>query len=454
MKRIIVRSKVNRHGFVTFVNHRKVYTKYPPHIWNHVPQLLRQELANTASYFFTQHFVFSNHAHITYSFPPPRSTSMLFHDLAFSLPATIGEIPSAHFTTSLLLQKISNAEFSLDFTGIPGAVHNQKPHAMESSRVLLPMSFGKDSLLTCAVAREIGLSVIPVFIEEPTCSVQNQKKHTLAKSFTKKCHTKIVFFKNTLGTLRDNDGLMWGWDPLLTQYTLLYIPFLYASKARYLFWSNEQSTNERTTDEDGYIYNSTYEQSVPWTLHLNNLLREFSSNTAISSIIEPLEELAVMYILHKRYTDIGRFQLSCDSEHVRSKRWCENCYECARIYLFLTAIGTDPATVGFTSDMFKKTKKDLYYIFPKRFTKKKITYVYKNYAERLLAFYIAYKKGAKGDLVDEFRKKLLPYVEKHKKNLFRAYFSLHSTDTIPPELKKRILPIYKKELQRMRAELI
>jgi hypothetical protein len=379
---------------------------------------------------------------------------MLFHDLTFSLPATIGEIPSAHFTASSLLKKLSNAEFSIEFTGIPHAVHNQKPSAMESTRVLLPMSFGKDSLLTFAVAREIGLSVIPVFIEEPTCSVQNQKKHTLAKLFTKKCHTKIVFFKNTLGILRDNDGLMWGWDPLLTQYTLLYIPFLYASKARYLFWSNEQSTNERVTDEDGYIYNPTYEQSVPWTLHLNNLLREFSSNTILSSIIEPLEELTIMYILHKRYNDIGRFQLSCDSEHVRSRRWCEQCYECARIYLFLTAIGVDPTTVGFTSDMFKKTKKDLYYVFPEKLTRKKIRYVYKNYPERLLAFYIAYKKGVKGELIDEFRKKLLPYVVTHKKDLFRAYFSLRSTHTIPPQLKKKILPIYEKELQNMRRELI
>jgi hypothetical protein len=104
--------------------------------------------------------------------------------------------------------------------------------------------------------------------------------------------------------------------------------------------------------------------------------------------------------------------------------------------------------------MFKKTKKDLYYVFPEKLTRKKIRYVYKNYPERLLAFYIAYKKGVKGELIDEFRKKLLPYVVTHKKDLFRAYFSLRSTHTIPPQLKKKILPIYEKELQNMRRELI
>jgi hypothetical protein len=453
MKRIIVRSKVHQHGFVTSVNNKKVYTKYPSHIWNHFPSSLRQQLADTAAYFFTQHFVFSNKTHITYAFPPPRSTSMFFHDLAFSLQATIGEIPSAHFTAPLLLKKLSNAEFSVKFTGIPEAIHSHKPYSTYSSRVLLPMSFGKDSLLTYAVSREIGLEVIPVFIEEPTCSVQNQKKHVLAKIFTNKFHREISYFKNSLGVLRDKDGLMWGWDTLLTQYTLLYIPFLYALKARYLFWSNEQSTNELVMDEHGYLYNPTFEQSVPWTLHLNNLLREYSSNTTISSIIEPLHELVIMYILHKRYNDIGRFQLSCDSEHTRTKRWCEDCYECARIYLFLVAIGIDPKTVGFTSDMFKISKKDLYYVFPEKLTAKKIVYVYQNYAERLLAFYIAYKNGAKGELINKFRDKLLPYVVKHKKDLIRTYFSLHSTDTIPPALKKKILPIYKEELRNLKREL-
>jgi hypothetical protein len=53
-----------------------------------------------------------------------------------------------------------------------------------------------------------------------------------------------------------------------------------------------------------------------------------------------------------------------------------------------------------------------------------------------------------------FERKFLTYIEKHKHDLFDPYFKLHSTRTIPKELQKRILPLYRRELAKMKKELI
>lgn len=42
--------------------------------------------------------------------------------------------------------------------------------------------------------------------------------------------------------------------------------------------------------------------------------------------------------------------------------------------------------------------------------------------EQLLAFYLAYKRGVKGELIEKFKKKYLNEVEKRKIDFFEKYF--------------------------------
>jgi hypothetical protein len=160
-----------------------------------------------------------------------------------------------------------------------------------------------------------------------------------------------------------------------------------------------------------------------------------------------------MYMLHKRYTSIGQLQLSCDSEKPRAHRWCESCYECARIYLFLHAIGVDPTTVGFVGDMFQRSKRKLYYIFPDNANKTNGAYMYKRYAERLFAFYLACMHGVKGQLIDDFRCNLFPFVHRHRGALIKRFCSLGPMRTIPEDVKRKILPIYLEELNKMKRDI-
>lgn len=450
-----IRTKLLPNGFAVGVNDRWLNNVYPSRVWSALPKTLRQQLTDNAAYFFTAHFAFENKTPLNYLFPPPSLLSFFTHGLWYSLPEAVLEIPEAKFTSEGLLRDAYNSGFRTTFRGHPYRVTAINPPKTQPNVFLLPFSFGKDSLLTYAVSREIGLKPRPVFFVEPTSTFENLNKEKLRKQFQKEFNENITPFPIILGTLRQKGALLWGWDMLLTQYTLLLLPYLHYWKPQYFFWSNEQSTNDVEKDKQGYIINTTYEQGIFWTVHLNNLLRAFSSNTTIGSIIEPLHEMAILYILHHRYREIGKYQLSCFNDDPTSKtqKWCGNCYECARVYIFLLGAGINPQTVGFVDNMLTIKKKKLYYMFEHKELTRPLNILFQSWGERLLAFYLAYKRGIKGDLITLFERQLLPLVLKQKNALFTQYFGLHSMETIPEKLTPKLLKIYREELTRFRREV-
>jgi len=70
--------------------------------------------------------------------------------------------------------------------------------------------------------------------------------------------------------------------------------------------------------------------------------------------------------------------------------------------------------------------------------------------EQLLAFFLAYKNGKKGELIDLFKSLYLKEAEKREKELKEEYFGIHSTKTLPKELKDKLLNIYKEELKNLK----
>lgn len=437
------------------MNNRWHTTLYPPSVWSSFPKALRQTFADNAAYFFTAHFAFEKKDTLDYRFPSPSLLSFFTHGLWYSLPEAVLEIPEAKFTSEALLRDAYNSGFRTTFRGHPYRVTAINPPKTQSNTFLLPFSFGKDSLLSYAVAKEIGLKPKPVFFVEPTSTHENVNKEKLRLQFQKEFKKTITPFPVSLGNLRQKGNLLWGWDMLLTQYTLLLLPYLHFWKPQYFFWSNEQSTNDVEKDKQGYIINTTHEQGVFWTVHLNNLIRQFSSNTTIASLIEPIHEMAILYILHHRYTNIGKYQLSCFNDHPKSKsqKWCGRCYECARVYIFLLGVGIDPRSVGFVDNMLTSDRKKLYYMFDHKEFTRPLNILFQSWGERLLAFYLASRRGIKGDLITLFESELLPQVRKQKDALFKKYLSIHSTETIPTELKSKLLTLYRQELGRFRDEV-
>ena len=456
MNEIVIGAGLISDGCVVKVGDRSYEMSYPPGAWKAFPDSLKEQFAETLAYFFTHHLALPPHTNVIYNFPPPLARSLFVHGFLYSLVGSTLEFSKKKAAVGKFLRMAYNAEYQESFTGSPQPLQPQKARPFEAkvNKVAIPFSFGKDSLLTYALACELKLTPLPYFSAEPTSSFENINKGKLIKQFQKEQKVSITTIDLKPGNLRDASGLLWGWDMLLTQYTLILLPYLYSKKIGLLAWSNEQSTNETEISRSGHVLNAVHEQSINWTLNLNNLLRIFNHNCIITSLVEPVHELAIMYILHRKYPEVGKFQLSCFNDHKKSatQRWCGHCYECARNYVFLLAVGVDPITVGLTDNMLKRRAIKLHYIFSRHWTGKREAWI-GQYGEWILAFYLATKRGAKGDLIDLFKQECLQHVEPHAEKLLEKYLSLYPSKTIPVELVDKLVPIYQEELDNFREEI-
>lgn len=422
---------------------------YPSNIWRDFPDVYRQNFADAIAYALTMHLCLNGHEKIIYNFPHPQVEPFFFEGMIYSMGQTtlLGE---KGVRTSDLLRSFYNRNLNISFTGRPRYSRFKNINRNTKNRAIIPFSFGKDSLLTFALTKELGIEPYPIFFREPKSPFENRHKKKLADKFFEEFDLEVNFFPVSAGRLRQTTDNWWGWDMLLTQYSLLIIPYLFGLRARFLFFGHEQSCNEYFTDAEGFSINPVFEQSRRWLLTSNNLARELGSNATFASIIEPIHEIAIMKILHNRYPEIGKYQLSCFAEEDSSatKRWCGECSKCARMYIFMLALGIDPKTVGLTENLLGRKKRHLYAVFKNGNTKSSV-YDQSGLGrdEQLLAFYLAVKNGVKGELIKEFVKESFLEAQSRERELKENFFGIHTTDTLPYELKKQLLRIYKEELE-------
>jgi len=237
---------------------------------------------------------------------------------------------------------------------------------------------------------------------------------------------------------------------LLTEYAFLLIPFLYNYGAKYLFFGNEQSCNQTYTSKDGYKCYPVFDQSVEWMQEINKILNiALGKKIHISSLVEPLHDMAIIKILHSRYPKFAKYQYSCfpDETAVNNfKRWCCNCSKCARLYIIFKALNINTKKLGFHNGMLSKNHMQFYSIFSSDKDLSPYDSSGVGRDEQLLAFLLATKNKVKGELIDEFKKRFMKEVENREDELRKKFFSIHKSVTIPKKIKSKILPIYKEEL--------
>jgi len=113
--------------------------------------------------------------------------------------------------------------------------------------------------------------------------------------------------------------------------------------------------------------------------------------------------------------------------------------------LFLKALGIDPKLAFFQRNMLTKKNKHLFPLFNKK-PKRAYERTKGSRDEQLLAFYLAYRHGIKGDLIDLFKRSHQKEADKRKDELFKTFFCFHPTGNLPPELQKKVHGIYEQEM--------
>lgn len=436
-------------GIEIKINNKVIRLRYPPSIWQRFPKVHRKILSQNIAYGHTFHlpYIFPSVKRMFYNIPVPLSESFFFKSFSLSLPSTaIMQKYKNLRITSNLLRRLFDIDFI--FTNSKTDIPPYNRGSM-SDHAIMPFTFGKDSLLTFALAKELGITVYPIYISEPDYPYEEVIKKQLSEPFRKEFKVKIYFLKNSLGILREPSG-WFGWELQLTHYSLMLLPYVYAKRAGHILFSNEQSCDNTITDYDGFRCNPVFEQSHSWLLQ-NSLMTSLigGNSLSIGSLIEPINELAIMKILHKRYPQIGKYQSSCDMEDKpkTNGRWCEICSKCARMYIFLLGLGINPKTVGFRHNLLANKYKPLYPVFDNKNIK---AYGYDQSEagkdEQIFSYYLAYKKGFKGPLMRLFVRKYLRYALKHKKDFRKRFFGIHSSKTIPSEFKTKVMRIFHQEL--------
>ncbi|MEM3005979.1 MAG: hypothetical protein QXJ79_04595, partial [Candidatus Bathyarchaeia archaeon] len=203
-----------------------------------------------------------------------------------------------------------------------------------------------------------------------------------------------------------------------------------------------------------------YDQSCHWTIQMDMALRILTQNSSrVGSLVGPLNEIAIIKLLHQGYPEIAKYQMSCfcDEPVAAEYRWCCNCSKCARNYAFLKAVGVEPKNVGFWRDLFTNESMKLFPVF-----EGDETYGFDRSGlgreEQEFALHLAYMNSPENEFLKEFskRSRYNRYEEdcdgegmELLKRDYEYYFGIHEYPAIPQEIREDVYRLYRRLLNNL-----
>lgn len=430
-------------GISIQVNKQSFKIEYPRSIWLKTPPLIRQFLAENLAFGQT-HFLplIFKQKRINYKMKLPAFEIFFFKNHLCDLLDT-ERVDQAPFLS--YLRSFYNLEFN--FLPGPGVLPAKKDiPVFRSSQptAVIPFTFGKESLATLAICRELGIRPILVYFEDPIEKYEKKYKLGLIKEFERKFKLKVYFVKNQAGLLKC--GLAFGkqsdlgWGVQTTVLSLMTIPFVFAFRANYVLFGSEYSNNEFEYYQGWKLFHS-YDQTTYWTKQQSNMIRLLTNNQCqVNSSLEPIEEINIFSLLHYRYPKLGKYQFSCRAERPLAglTQWCHQCYKCARVFLFALALNVNPYQIGFRKNL----------LIPSMFRDYLGSGLESGSSQELdFAFYILARRKFPSPLVSQFVKKRLPHLKPWA--WYRKYYnSLKPEQNLPKVFQKRMKSIFAQELKR------
>ena len=449
--KLLIQAHNTEKGFSIEFNNETFTNEYPETIWNQTPKEIQEFLIDNLSFATTVHLgmVFPNVNKMIYDTNRPLFEPYFNQNFIYDIPSC-AEIDNHSIPDEI--KKFLHLRFTYKDQSLKQPGNYPVDDAF---RALIGMSFGKDSLLTYAVAEEIGLDPEMIYVVEQSLTYEQKHKTKLAEKFKNEFGKELHILKHDTGKLRDYEYLKipkseYGWGLQNTEYALEFIPYAYALKGKYLLFGNEQSTAE-TYYDDIYRWKvyPCYDQSHEWTVQLNQMTKLITANTVqTGSLIEPLMDMIIQRILIRRYPNYAKYQMSCftENESGRDYHWCQACNVCAKMYLLSVASGMDPRKIGFTKNMLERQNQNLFTIFGQ---KSDLPYLNSGlgHKEQLFAFYLATKNDSSGGLVSIFKESpLYKEARETEEDLRKIFLKIYDSISVPNELKSDIYSIYREEM--------
>ncbi|MDO8741168.1 MAG: hypothetical protein Q7J54_06365 [Candidatus Woesearchaeota archaeon] len=442
-----INSAILKDGIAINVN-KEYNVIYPKSIWPGLKLKTKQSIVDNLAYaklasysaFLKDEFIFN---------------SALPHLKSFFDECAVKDFPRfAHednLSVGEMIQNFKNAKFR--FNSNEASMPDEEANTEDGA--VLGISFGKDSLLTYAVAKEIKLPIKLVFVKD--CGkVELKHKLSIMREFKKKFNEEIFILKDNTDHIASDKAIntinsegIYG-SNAMNGYTLMLLPFAYHFKTNNILFGNEHNLNDYFIDEQGFKCHPSYEQSSECIEGQNNAIMQFTGKKiGVASLINPLYCLSEYKILYKRYPRLAEFQMSCphDPYENQENKWCYQCSTCARAFLYTNAVGGDIKSISFNKNFFDKEYERLYVLFDSA-----IRRIYEKPKavrdEQLFAFYLASRNGNKSYLVEKFKKEFLDEAKEREDELYNKFFGVHPSPAIPTKFKSEITSIYKEELSR------
>jgi hypothetical protein len=461
-----VRSRLADTGFVIEVDGRDYRIDYPEWVWKSTPEAAARFLLDNLAYSCTMHLPMSIPGVDGLSFDTARPCfePYFFQNFVRDIPscADMDGRDIAAETTRFLAVDYRFAEDPVRLpSGLPPGLPAGVPASDHRAASVVPMSFGKDSLLTWAIADELGLSPLPVYVVEPSFGQERAHKIALGKRFASHFGTELETIEHETGVLRDAAHFgaprsEYGWGLQSTEYALLMIPYAFATGAGYIFFGNEQSAGSSYRDSTGSsIVYPCYDQTHFWTQHIDAMTALSSGGKVrTGSLIEPLMDVMVQRILVHRYPRHAPYQMSCfaEGEAGLTSRWCHDCSICAKMYLLCRAANVDPYAVGFDRSML--TDAAVGHI-PLLDGSSSFPYSRTDLArdEQLFAFLCADRFGADEPLVRRFAgSPLADEARRREGELFARFCSLYDPVSTPTPLRDDVMHLFREEIDTFSRE--
>lgn len=439
MKDILIKEAEN--GLAVGFNNQSYNLIYPKEIWKNLPDSLKEFFIQEYGFISTMMApVIAGIKSVNYNTPEP-----VFRNEAREI--ILKQIPGiADDYNNNIKEAIDN------FNEVEYTFQDKKEVGIESSSgegVIIPVSCGKDSLLTLGLARELNLDITAIYVNDTVSPQENKIKQEHAREIADKNKLRIEIVQNNIEKL--NDFETWnkpqtclGYAHMITGFCFLSLPFM-QDNASTILLGNQQDMNFSFRTKEGFTGYASYDQTTEARHKQEKMLQYANQEYKISSIIEPLTNIAETKILFSRYPELAKYQVSCDCLDGSSEtRWCHECSKCARLGIFLLAHNFNPSIVGLNALLSKEFTK--YYVL---FGMSKEIDRYEKTKEareqQLLAFYMAHKNGIKGDLIELFKKRFLEEAISREDELRKKFFKIYPSD-IPSGMNNRLNSIFREEL--------
>lgn len=425
---------------------KKYCLRYPEGMWKNYPRKSRDFLFDNLSHLLTINTpLMKEEKEVQYNTFFPLFRGFFSQIVLNSLPHAVEDYA---VSAGKMIKKFLNIDYRFKDWKVKAPFYDGD----KEEKAVVALSCGKDSLCSLGLARELGLEPIGVYINDTVSPPENKLKIEFLEKIEKELGVKIFKVVNEIEKLNDfetwgKDETCIGYTHMMTGFSLIVLPFNHHFKAKYTIVGNQANMNFRFMGSDGFLSYPSFDQSREGMKQQNIMIGlATKGKVKVVSLIEGLTNLAIMKLLHGKYKELGKYEISCDSlDFCDEKRWCHDCNKCCRLYLMMKALGAEVESVGFHTNLLQRKFRKNYALFGgsgvDAYEKSK-----EARDEQLLSFYLAYQRGAEGGLMKLFEKDFLKEAEKRERELKEKFFGLGEMTSVPPELQIKLRKILEKEL--------